>query len=325
MNKLLVSGKGAYIWQPRSIGTPAQVASDLEQANASFAAIKINDAGYVYPGLEDYIDAIRDKGIQVIGWGYIYLRWNPLAEARGTVDAINKYKVEAYLIDAEAHALYQYPGAKVYAAYLRSAFPTLPMGLNSYWKPSWHPFLPYKALRGISDFDVPQVYWRGYQPVEKLAQSKAEYAAMTPKLPFAMAAGDMYFDRNLKPTPEQVTQFLTACKDDPEIKAAVMWSMDQKTKVPELWDAFARFDWQTGQSDPPGDVPAPPERQPLYSAVVTAWAGLNVRNQPNTYGNKPLRALRLGTRVDVWKEIGGWCAINSDYTEWCYGTYLKQV
>ena len=84
------------------------------------------------------------------------------------------------------------------------------------------------------------------RPVEKLADSKKEYAKLTPKLPFSLPAGDMYTDRNLKPTPVEVLLFLDACNTDPEIDGAVMWSMDQKNKVPELWDAYSRYDWDTG-------------------------------------------------------------------------------
>ena len=89
-----------------------------------------------------------------------------------------------------------------------------------------------------------------------------------------------------------------------------MWSMDQKTKVPELWDAYSRFDWDTGVIDgTPVDIP-PAEVLPLYVAVVTASRGLNVRRNPNT-GNVPLRALRMGDRVDVYGVENGWAWIKS--------------
>ena len=102
-----------------------------------------------------------------------------------------------------------------------------------------------------------------------------------------------------------------------------MWSMDQKNKVPELWDAYARFDWYTGNIDEPGDIP-PAETLPLYAAVVTAWRGLNVRRSPNT-GNVPLRALRLGDRVDVYGVENGWAYIKDDRSEWVYAYYLKRI
>ena len=77
-----------------------------------------------------------------------------------------------------------------------------------------------------------------------------------------------------------------------------MWSMDQKFKVPELWEAMAAFDWQTGQQSPPDPV-EPPLNLPLYSAVVTASEGLRVRSGPGTQ-YRIFRAEPRGYHVDVW-------------------------
>ena len=112
-------GKGVYIWQPEKIGTPQEVVQALLDAGVDTVALKINDAGRVFAGLQPYIDALRAAGIRVIGWGYIYLKWNALAEAKGTVEAINLYKPDAYLIDAEAEAKLQYIPATIYMNYLR--------------------------------------------------------------------------------------------------------------------------------------------------------------------------------------------------------------
>ena len=133
----------------------------------------------------------------------------------------------------------------------------------------------------------------------------------------------MYTDRNLKPTPVEVLLFLDVCNTDPEIDGAIMWSMDQKNKVPELWDAYSRYDWVAGDVKPPGEIP-PAEPLPLYVAVVTASRGLNVRRNPNT-GNVPLRALRMGERVDVYGVENGWAWIKPDRTEWVYAYYLKRI
>ena len=57
-------------------------------------------------------------------------------------------------------------------------------------------------------------------------------------------------------------------------------------------------------------------------AVVTASRGLNVRRNPNT-GNVPLRALRMGERVDVYGVENGWAWIKDDRTEWV-SAYLSQ-
>ena len=318
-----MKGKGVYIWKPYNIGTPAEVTEALVASGTDFVAIKIHDAGYVYPNLEPYIHDFRAAGIKVGSWGYVYLKWNVLAELKGANAAISRYKPDWYLIDAEAQAKSQFAAALIFARGLRASNPKLPIGLNSYWKPSYHPLLPWYQFQQVCNFDAPQVYWRGYNVLGKLADSKREYSKLIPKLPFTMPAGDMYTDRNLKPTPAQVVQFLTACRDDPEINAAVMWSMDQKTKVPELWDAYSRFDWQTGDVGEPGDIP-PAEPLPLYTAVVTARRGLNVRFVPQ-YWQYSLRALRLGDRVDVYGVENGWAYIEPDRSEWVYAYYLKKV
>jgi hypothetical protein len=320
MNQLTVTGKGVYIWQPDKIGTPDYVANLLKTSATDFVALKIHDGSYIYE-VQPYIDAIREAGIKVGAWGYVYLKWNAAAEAIAAVRAINRYQPEFYLLDAEAHAKGQQVAAMVYARTLRFGVENLPIGLNTYWKPSYHQTFPFWQLRSVCDFDCPQVYWRNYGPVTKLKQSKLEYGQMTPKLPMSMAAGDMYSEFGLKPTPAQVIQFLDACRNDSHIQAAVMWSLEQRYKVPELWDAYASYRYCIGCCEPTDPV-VPPARLPLYAAVVTPTRGLVVRATPN---GARLYAIRRGDRVEVWAIAGDWAALNSQETEWVHASYLSKV
>ncbi len=66
---------------------------------------------------------------------------------------------------------------------------------------------------------------------------------MSPKLPFAIAGGDMYLERGIKPTPDQVVEFLTAAQKTPDLQGVLMWSADQNETTPELWQAFANYHW----------------------------------------------------------------------------------
>jgi hypothetical protein len=316
-------GKGLYVWLPKNIGTPEEVADALVQSKTDFVAIKIHDAGVVYQGLEPYFEAIRAKGIACGDWGYVYLKWNASAEAKGALAAIDQYKPDFYLIDAEAEALLQFVPATIFAKALRDGRPNLPIGLSSYWKPTWHGDLPWKQLRSICNFDAPQVYWRGQDPVGKLSTSKAEFAAMSPKLPFLMPGGDMFYEAGIKPTPQQVLDFLAAAQKDGEITSVVFWSLDQKKIVPELWDAYSSFSWEDGSVEPPGPEPDPVP-VPLYIAVTTASAGLRVRREPNTCADI-LDALPQGSRIEVWKEMCDWVAIDEDETQWVSKTYIKKV
>ncbi len=313
----IISGKGVYIWKPERIGTPSEVANELVRSKTDFVAIKIHDGNYIFPHLEPYITEIRSKGIKVIGWGYVYLKWDALAEARAAIRAIQQYKPDVYLIDAEAEAKGQFAPALVFARTLRAGVGKLPLGLNSYWKPSYHPLLPWYQLRQVCDFDAPQVYWRGSRPTEKLMASKEEYARLAPRLPFSLPAGDMFCEGGLKPTPEQVQEFLAACRRDPEIQGTIMWSMDQKIVVPELWAVYSQFDWHA-DIDTIETLPA----EPLYTATVTPWNGLKVRRSPN---GEVLKVLRQGERVSVYAVEDGWACTAPDRSQWMYAAYLQPV
>ena len=165
-------------------------------------------------------------------------------------EACSLYEPDFYLVDAEAHAKNQFAAAKVFAPLLRKSLPAIPIGMCSYWKPSYHRELPWDTLRAECDFDAPQVYWRGSLPVGKLQTSMKEYKLFNRKLPFSIAGGDMYYEYGIKPTSGQVTDFLAAAEKEPEIKGVLMWSMDQMSKAPELWKAFSDYKWAEAAASP---------------------------------------------------------------------------
>jgi hypothetical protein len=266
MNPLSVVGKGAYIWRPYNItyyaggrtvhGDPVYIADKAEEAGVTHVAIKIHNGYYPYLGqsaayeVGATIDELRKRGIVVGAWGYDYIKYAPTAEANTAIQVCRRYRPAYYLIDAETEAQGYYNYAKIFAGTLRAGLPDLSIGLASWWKPSYHPSFPFDQLRAICDFDSPQVYWRGYGELGKLTMSRKEYGQMTLNLPFAMPAGDMYYEHGIKPTPEQVVSFLNKCKEDKEIQAALMWSMDQMTVVPELWKAFSSVEWKDSAGTP---------------------------------------------------------------------------
>ena len=104
---------------------------------------------------------------------------------------------------------------------------------------------------------------------------------MKTKLPFSMPCGDMYSEHNIKPTPKQVTEFLDACEKDPQIQATLMWSMDQMTKVPELWKAFAEHKW--GTEPPPSSLPLPRNGQIIKRVVLDQGTKLLLIDETPTH------------------------------------------
>ena len=271
MRELKTSGKGVYIWNTTRLGSPAEVVETLKKGKIDFVAIKIHDGAGVYPDLEPYFEVIQAAGIETGSWGYVYLgKWAGL-EAAKTIEAIDRYRPSFYLIDAEAHAKNKFAGATIFSKILRKKT-NIPLGLNSYWKPSYHPQIPWKQLRGISDFDAPQVYWRGQRPVMKLLESTKEYSLMEPRLPYALPAGDMFDEHGIKPTPEQLIQFCNACRLNDEVKGVIMWSLDQvfEGKVPDLWAAYSSYDWKKGVVTTP--APEKAEMKTYNKKPVTVQA-----------------------------------------------------
>lgn len=326
LRQLSTKGKGCYLWHPETLGTPLQVLQALQEAHVDFVAVKVHNGSYPYLYVKPYVDTLRGAGIQVAAWGYVYLRWTPLAEANAAIRATKELgPFDFYLIDAEGHAKYQWAGAKIFAARLRSGMPVIPIGMNSYYNPMWHPELPWYALRSACDFDCPQVYWRGTDPVGKLRASKAAYARLVPRLPYTVVAGDMYYEFGLKPTPDQVEKFLAYADYDPEIQAAVMWSMDGRRNVPELWQAFSQYRWSTSVPFPPVP-PAPPPIEPaLFTAVTTG--NLWVHSSPDALASTRIDVLVTGRRVDVYATSGIWANISpwGEPARWCSLNYLKKL
>ncbi len=318
-----MKGKGVYIWKPANIGTPEEVVECWWLPGPTSWPSRSTTPAMSIRTWRSTSMPIRAAGIKVIGWGYVYLKWNVLAELKGAKAAIHRYKPtipdrcggpgpepvrrRPDLLKGFTAGV---PETEDWAELLLEA--QLPPALAVVPVPAG---VQLRCAAGVL---------AGLKVLEKLADSKKEYARLTPKLPFSLPAGDMYIDRNLKPTPVEVLQFLNACFADPEIEGAVMWSMDQKNKVPELWDAYSRFDWDTGLIDGTPVAIPPAETLPLNVAVVTASRGLNVRRNPNT-GNVPLRALRMGECVDVYGVENGWAWIKDDRTEWVYALYLKRI
>jgi hypothetical protein len=325
-SKLGYIGKGVYIWRPRNIcgGDVQATINRFISAGVKTVCIKLVDGSYIYPYLEPLINACRAAGIRVGGWGYVYLKFDALAEAKATIKACQMYQPEFYLVDAEGHAAWQTAAAWVYS---HAVYPALKkmgvlVGLNSYWYPKLHPELPWQALRTGAQFDAPQIYWRGARPVEKYRESKENYAKMTPALPFALPAGDMYYEHGIQPAPGQITAFLTEAKRD-GANGVIMWSADQGETTPELWAEFAAFDWDSGTTEP-AVLAAQPVITPLYAGVVTARS-LYVRKGPDI-GYYPVGGLMRGDRVEVYGESGGWLRVKTGKIDgWSSGQYIKKL
>ena len=305
-------GKGVYIWQPASIqgGDPDKIVARLQLAGVQSAALKLCDAVRVFDDLEPLIRALRKANIRVAGWGYSYLTHSPREEAQAVVNACRRYEPDFYMIDVEAEVERNYGGARMFVNALRSQLPDLALGLNSFWNVKAHPDFPWAVFLDVVDFVCPQVYWRGTDPVGKLTQSQQGYAnlPLARQVPMPLVAGDIYTHLGVMPTPDQVTQFLTAADTDPFIQGVFMWAADDTQTTPDLWQAFSKYQWKDG------GVPLP--TQPIGWAQVKAKAGLYVRSAP--LGLK-IGGLGKDDMTPIWAlSTTQWAAITQNEDRWIF-------
>ena len=100
---------------------------------------------------------------------------------------------------------------------------------------------------------------------------------MSPKLPF-LPAGDMMYEWGYTVTVSQLIEFLQTCKDDPDIPVAIMWSMDQMERLPELWKTYSEFSWPVSGQTPIQEPPLVDIRGPLLERIagLAVYAGDNM-------------------------------------------------
>ncbi len=272
---VLPAGKGAFIWQPDLVegGDPDKLVAAVGSAGFGHVVFKVANDTHAYPYdaakramLVAMVRALKLAGVQVWGYGYVYLV-DPAGEAAIAIRQVNELELTGYYIDAEGEA--KGPGkdvaANTFMTRLRSAYPDLPIGLCSYRYPSYHPELPWEAFRRLCSFDAPQVYWVGaHDPVTQLNKSYGEFQAMTPRLPYA-PVGSAYQAGTWSPTAGDWVAFLDCCRVL-GFSGANFWEWAKtKTYLPNLFDAIAGYSW------PLPEPPAPPEPEPdaVLDAVLT--------------------------------------------------------
>jgi hypothetical protein len=305
-------GKGVYVWQPGTIegGNPEAIAARFEMAGVQTAAIKICDGFKVLGGLEPLFQTLRNHGIKVGAWGYSYLNRAPLQEAHVIADACHRYTPDFYLIDVEIEVEGNFGGSRMFLNELRPATAGLPLGLNSFWNVRLHPKFPWIDYLNNVDFVCPQVYGHGADPVGKLILSQQLYAEIpnAPEVPMSMVAGDMHTFKGMRPTPEQVTQFLSAADADPFIQGVIMWAADDTQTPPDLWQTFSQYQWnKDGRTIP---------EQPLGWGKVRTGGGLWVRSSPR--GAK-VGAMAKGELAPIWSVSDTkWGAITKAADQWIF-------
>jgi hypothetical protein len=264
---MALEGKGFFIWKIKDCesGDAQRIVSEAQQANLSHVLIKVANGVYSYNyDWDQMIDlvppvaqALKDGGIQVWGWHYVYGD-DPINEARIAIRRVQDLGLDGYVIDAEAE--YKESGkttaARQFMTELRSGLgANIPIALSSYRYPSLHP-IPWSAFLEKCDYTMPQVYWmQAHNPGSQLNQTIYEYENLAYHPPM-VPVGAAFTEHGWTPTSDDVLEFLDTARTL-NLTAANFWEWhncrDILTPKHEIWDLIANYDWGSG-TQPQKDI-----------------------------------------------------------------------
>jgi hypothetical protein len=307
----MLQGKGMYLWRIHRVegGDPNAIAEAAHQAGLSHVLVKIADGRgtyntykvedgremYQYQGGEDHVPAVvaalRAKGIQPWGWQYIY-GTDPVKEARIAVQRVKQFNLPGFVVNAEIE--FQERGmdvkAGVYMEELRAGLPNTTIALSSFRYPNMHP-IPWDTFLEYCDINMPQVYWVGANnPAQQLVKSLREFQARKVWRPY-FPTGAAYGEHGWRATPEQVSSFLQAVKDN-GLPGANFWEWYYARQYEHaLWKPIENFDWPVAAQ--PVDISiryleALNSSDPVKVASLYGNAGVHVTAQRTLQGSEPI-------------------------------------
>jgi hypothetical protein len=252
---MALEGKGFFTWKiPKcEHGDARQIVIHAKAAELTHLILKVADGTMVYNGTwgdpTDYttpvVNALREAGIKVWGWHYIYGDY-PNGEANVAIARIRQYALDGYVIDVEKE--YKESGkkaaAKKFMAQLRAACPDLTIALSSYRYPSLHPQVPWVEFLEQCDLNMPQVYWmKAHNPGDQLERCVSEFQKKNPSLPI-VPTGAAYREFGWKPTDAEVLEF---CNKAKELNLSAVnfweWSDARSGNIPGVWDTIREYKW----------------------------------------------------------------------------------
>ncbi|MBU0511949.1 MAG: nuclear transport factor 2 family protein [Chloroflexi bacterium] len=315
---MTLKGKGFFIWKIKNCesGNANKIAIEAKAAGLSHVLIKIANGIYTYNyDWDKKIDlvppvaqAMRNMGIQVWGWHYVYGD-NPVSEARIAIKRVQELGLDGYVIDAESQ--YKQSGKKTAAKqFMRELKGGLgnsaPIALSSYRYPSLHP-IPWDEFLEKCDYNMPQVYWiHSHNPGAQLAQTLREFDS--PKIkyhPPIIPVGAAFREHGWESTAHESVEFLETARAL-NLSAANFWSWyscrEQLTPKLESWNAIANYNWESGST--PQDITA------IY---IDALNTHDVEKVASLYSDRAVHVTSAGTILGK-AAIRGW-----------YSTFLNQV
>ncbi|MGB3512103.1 MAG: peptidoglycan-binding protein [Microcoleaceae cyanobacterium] len=111
----------------------------------------------------DIVKKIKDKGIQVFGWGYHYGTSDVEPQVSAVKQALD-CDLDGYILDLEVEVenTSRHPNVETLLTKLRPLIPTGALGYTSFGHPGFHPNVPWKILDRYCDIALPQIYFEKF-------------------------------------------------------------------------------------------------------------------------------------------------------------------
>lgn len=235
-------GLGTWVWEIGRSGGAAAVAARARANGMRTVYLKSGDGVTYWRQFDAALPALRDAGLKVCAWQYVYGR-RPVLEARVAARAV-RAGADCFVVDAESEfeggrGSYEgrtYRAARRYMAELRRLVGTdHPVGLTSFAYVDGHSSFPYSAfMEGPNGADVvmPQVYWGAFGTAVDRALARTARWNSIYRAPIAPIAGTY---RRESPTDLVRFRCLAAAYGWP---GASYWSF-QHTRAAQ-WPVLAR-------------------------------------------------------------------------------------
>ncbi|MGB9887905.1 MAG: S-layer homology domain-containing protein [Moorellales bacterium] len=190
------SGNWLWLWRMDAVGAdPNDLAAEAKKLGVTGVIVKAHDGsigGSWMKQLRELAGPLRDAGLEVAAWGYLYGLY-PEIEAATAAKAI-KSGASFYVADAEAE--FERPGmdeaAALFFFHLYQEVPEAVVGFTSFAVTNLHPKFPWSTFANHCRFAMPQVYWReiGWKPDVCWSRSYASYVGLVrPIVPVLQAFG----------------------------------------------------------------------------------------------------------------------------------------
>jgi hypothetical protein len=309
----MLQGKGMYLWRIHRAegGDPNAIADAAHKAGLTHVLIKVADGRgtyntykvqdgremYNYQSGEDHVPALvaalRAKGIQPWGWQYIYGEY-PVREARMAIQRVKQFNLPGFVVNAEIE--FQARGMDVpagqYMQELRTGLPDTTIALSSFRYPNLHNPFPWNTFLEYCDMNMPQVYWVGANnPGQQLLKCLHEFQSLRVWRPI-FPTGAAYGEHGWRATPEQVSAFLQAVKEN-GLPGANFWEWYYSRQYDQaLWNPIEKFAWPVEASQPVDIsiryMDALNSSDPVQVASLYSTEGVHVTAQRTLQGSEPI-------------------------------------